>query len=62
MTPSVEQKSHWVCCPVCHMKTRTKVNSNTILLNFPLYCPKCKHEILIDVVNLKLVRSKEPDV
>ena len=25
-------------------KTRTKVYEETVLLNFPLYCPKCKKE------------------
>ena len=50
--------SLWVHCPICGGKTRTKVYENTVLLNFPLYCPKCKKETLIDVVKLKMVVSK----
>lgn len=42
-------------------KTRTKVYENTVLVKFQLYCPKCKREILIDVVKLNTALSKEPD-
>ena len=42
-------------------KTRTKVYEDIVLVKFPLYCPKCKREILIDVVKLKMIPSKEPD-
>lgn len=51
----------WVRCPICGNKTRTKVYENTVLLKFPLYCPKCRKEIRVDVVQLKMVLSDEPD-
>ena len=50
--------SLWICGPVCGDKTRTKVYEDTVLVKFPLYCPKCKREIRIDVVQLKMVLSK----
>ena len=50
--------SLWIHCPVCGGKTRTKVHSDTILIKFPLYCPKCKKEIRIDVVKLKMLFSE----
>lgn len=53
-----ERNSLWVRCPVCGGKTRTKVYEDTVLVKFPLYCPKCKKEIRIDVVQLKMVLSK----
>ncbi|MCU7653714.1 cysteine-rich KTR domain-containing protein [Acutalibacter sp. LFL-21] len=53
--------SSWIRCPICGGKTRTKVYEDTVLVKFPLYCPKCKKELRIDVVKLKLVLSKEPD-
>lgn len=56
-----KSNSRWIYCPICGGKTRTKVYEDTILLNFPLYCPKCKKEIRIDVVQLKMVLSDEPD-
>ena len=31
---------------------------DTVLVKFPLYCPKCKKEIKIDVIQLKMVLSK----
>ena len=36
-------------CPVCGNKTRIKIRSDTELINFPLFCPKCKQENLINV-------------
>ena len=40
------QDSLWIRCPTCNNKTRTKVYEDTVLLNFPLFCPKCKKERL----------------
>ncbi len=54
----IPNESLWVRCPVCSGKTRIKVNKETILVRFPLYCPKCKKETNIDVVQLKIVTSK----
>ena len=51
----------WVMCPVCGNKTRTKIRQDTKLINFPLYCPKCKHETLIAVRKLNLSIIQEPD-
>ncbi len=56
----MENKRVWVRCPMCGGKTKTMVHRDTVLVNFPLYCPKCKHEVCIDVVQLKMVRSVEP--
>ena len=57
----IKEKSRWIRCPLCGGKTRIKVNEDTVLLNFPLYCPKCKKESIIGVLQLKMVVSKEPD-
>ena len=40
----------WVLCPVCGNKTRIKVRPDTVLENFPLFCPKCRQGT---VINLK---------
>lgn len=50
-----------VRCPFCHEKTRVKVYADTVVLNFPLYCPKCKRETKVNIVQLKTVISDEPD-
>ena len=52
------EESRWVRCPVCGGKTRVKVYEDTVLVRFPLYCPKCKREVRVDVVKLKMVLSK----
>ena len=60
--------SLWVHCPVCRAKTRTKVYANTVLVKFPLFCPKCKNESLVNVkdfqveiIQSKRIRVLEPD-
>ena len=47
----------WLLCPVCGNKTREKIRKDTVIKNFPLFCPKCKKESLIDVkdYNVKMV-------
>ncbi len=56
-----ENDSRWICCPICGSKTRTKVYADTVLVKFPLYCPKCKKELRVTVAQLKMVLSDEPD-
>ena len=51
----------WIRCPLCDSKTKTKVYPETVLINFPLFCPKCKRETKVNVVQLKMVISDEPD-
>lgn len=51
----------WVICPVCKNKTRLKIRIDTILDNFPLFCPKCKQETIISVRQLNMSVIKEPD-
>ncbi|NDO49645.1 conjugal transfer protein [Lachnospiraceae bacterium MD335] len=51
----------WLICPVCGSKTRLKLREDTILEKFPLYCPKCKQETLINVKQMNISVIKEPD-
>ncbi len=51
----------WILCPVCKNKTRTKIRTDTVLKNFPLFCPKCKHEWIVNVLHSKLTIINEPD-
>lgn len=43
------EKENWVLCPICNSKTRIKVRPDTVLENFPLFCPKCKRETIISI-------------
>lgn len=45
----MENNKEWIRCPICTNKTRVKMREDTILVNFPLFCPKCKKETLINV-------------
>jgi len=49
----------WILCPVCGNKTRNKIREDTILKNYPLYCPKCKQESLIQAENLQVAVIKK---
>lgn len=55
-------KNEWILCPVCGNKTRVKMRDDTVLENFPLFCPKCKQETIINVKQLNISVIKEPDV
>ena len=59
----INNSSHttWLICPICKSKTRTKLRKDTVLKNYPLYCPKCKNECLIEVKNLYIKIIKEPE-
>lgn len=48
------EKTEWLYCPICGNKTRNKVRADTELKNYPLFCPKCKKETLIDVKKQKI--------
>ncbi len=55
------RRTEWIRCPVCQNKTRDKIRTDTVLLSFPLYCPKCKQETLIEVKNFHVTVISEPD-
>ena len=54
-------KTEWIRCPICGNKTRLQIMTDTELKNFPLYCPKCKQETLIEARNLQITVITEPD-
>ncbi len=52
-------KFEWVLCPICRNKTRLKIREDTILENYPLFCPKCKRETLISAEKMKVTVKEE---
>lgn len=50
----VLNKTEWILCPICGNKTRTMIREDTELRNFPLYCPKCKKETIINAQDMKV--------
>ncbi len=55
------EKTKWLICPICGNKTRDKIREDTVLRNFPLFCPKCKQETIISVEQMNMTVIKEPD-
>ncbi|HHP5933692.1 cysteine-rich KTR domain-containing protein [Streptococcus pyogenes] len=51
----------WILCPVCGNKTRLKIREDTELKKFPLSCPKCRQENLIEIKQFKVTVITEPD-
>ena len=51
----------WLLCPICKNKTRTVLRKDTIIQNLPLFCPKCKQEMVVNVKNNTVTVIKEPD-
>ena len=51
----------WLLCPNCSSKTRIRLREDTELKNFPLFCPKCKQETLINASQFNISVIKEPD-
>ena len=56
-----EMKNRWIMCPCCKGKTRIKIREDTELYKFPLFCPKCKREQIINVQQLKVTVITGPD-
>ena len=54
----IKNRAEWVHCPACGNKTRLQIRADTELKNFPLYCPKCRHESLIDAKDLQVTVIK----
>ena len=53
--------ANWIVGRVYANTPRDRIIENTILKNYPLYCPKCKQQTLIEVQNLQVTVIKEPD-
>lgn len=49
----------WIRFPICGNKTCDRIREDTVLKNYPLYCPKCRQESLIDAKDLQVTVIKE---
>lgn len=53
-----ERTSTWVKCPVCGENTRIRVNTDSVLVFFPLFCHRCKNETRITWADGKTIIYK----
>ena len=58
MGANINMKQETILCPICGNKTRDRMGEDTELKNFPIFCPKCKKESLIDVKDMEVKRVK----
>jgi len=49
-----ETEERWVLCPLCGAKTRLRLLRRTVLREFPLFCPKCRRESIINAQNYEI--------
>ena len=54
-------EKQWVTCPSCKAKTRLKLLPDTVLKNYPLFCPKCKKEVIINAWHLQIFVVNEEE-
>lgn len=54
-------EERWVLYPVCGAKTRLRLLRRTILQEFPLFCPKCCQESIINARNFQIEEVNQPD-
>ena len=57
----MNRKFRFLPCPICGTQTDTKVLPETVLVRYPLFCAKCRQEVLVDVVKMKMVLSDSTD-
>ncbi|MCI9432571.1 MAG: conjugal transfer protein [Oscillospiraceae bacterium] len=44
----------WIYCPYCGRKTRSKMLKQSVMQYCPVYCPKCRREIIVHAKQLKI--------
>lgn len=54
-------ENKWIICPICGGKPRDRIREDTVLINYLLYCPKCKQGSLIETKDLKITVIRELD-
>lgn len=50
----MKRETEWARCPICGNKTRDRIRKDTVLINYPLYCPKCRQETLINAKDFQI--------
>ena len=58
MLPEKDAPFKWVHCPQCGRKTHVKIYEKTAMVKFPLFCPWCKKQTFIDVIQWIVVPSE----
>ena len=56
-----ETDEKWLLCPICGAKTRLRLLQRTVLMDFPLFCPKCRQERVINARNFQVEIIDQPD-
>lgn len=51
----MSNEEKWILCPACGAKTRLRLLPSTVLRNFPLFCPKCRRESIINAEHYHVI-------
>lgn len=53
--------AEWIRCSVCGNKTRLRMREDAKHKSFPLYCHKCKKEMIVNAKQMNRTVVKAPD-
>ena len=56
-----DKKKNLYYAPSAATKTRVQIREDTELKNFPLFCPKCHKQTLINAKQLNITTAEVPD-
>ena len=57
--PNAKRKVYTM--PRLRQQTRVQIREDTELKNFPLFCPKCHKQTLINAKQLNITKAEVPD-
>lgn len=61
MEAQVSYTEEWIRCPRCRAKTRVRIREDTVIVNLPMFCPKCKGTFLVGARDKKVEYKTTPD-
>jgi hypothetical protein len=61
MMQNNQSRTGFLLCPRCGRKTRTMIREDTVLIRFPLFCPKCRYECVVTFKKGNLEITEAPD-
>ena len=59
MSNEERNTKQFVFCPNCGALTTIGIYKDTVLINYPLCCPECQKETLINIIRLQMTKIED---
>lgn len=59
MSNEERNTKQFVFCPNCGALTTIGIYKDTVLINYPLCCPECQTETLINIIRLQMTKIED---